>query len=368
MDNKPIRVAQIIGEAHEGGVEAFIMNYYRSIDRSKVQFDFFVESTSKLIDKELIESLGGKVIIIPPLRQIFKYQKTLKKLFKENKYDIVHAHKTTLNIFSLRPAKKAGIKVRISHAHSTTSPKEIIRNTIKNILRIFSKCYATDYFACSETAGRWLFGNKVYQLKRIKVIPNAIDYSRFEFNMKYRIQVRKELNIKKEKLIGNVGRLVTQKNQSFAIKILATLMAKDKNYKLLIVGSGHLKNRLINEASNYGILDNVIFMESCADVEKFYSAMDVFVLPSLYEGLGIVALEAQVNGLPCILSKNVPKEVVISDNVSFVDYSEEEWSSNLMVSTRKKTSFLLKKYDININSTLLCDLYINLSKNNLNKY
>ena len=154
--NKVIKVAQVIGEAAEGGVESCVMNYFRNIDRSKLEFTFFVESTSRIINKQKIEELGGKVVFIPSMKKIFTYQKTMKKLFKEGGYDIVHAHKTALNIFTLRAAKKAGIKVRISHAHSTSSPKEPLRNIIKNILR---KLFSKRINKC--TSFDWIFNTKL---------------------------------------------------------------------------------------------------------------------------------------------------------------------------------------------------------------
>ena len=173
--DRVIRVAQIIGKAINGGTEAFAMNYYTHIDRSKVQFDFFVESTSKIIDRELIESLGGRVVIIPSYKNPFNYIKILTKLFKDGNYDIVHSNMNALSVFTLRAAKKAGVPIRIAHSHSTSNKKEWKKTIIKNLLKPLSKIYATHYFACSELAGRWLFGNKTFDKGQVKVINNAIE-------------------------------------------------------------------------------------------------------------------------------------------------------------------------------------------------
>ena len=160
MEEKVIKVAQVIGMAVDGGTESVWMNYYRNIDKKKIQFDFLVENESKIINKKEIESMGGKIVIIPPYNNPIKYMRVLKKIFKENPYDIVHSNMNALSVFTLRAAKKAGIKVRIAHSHSTSNKKEWKKNILKNILRPFSKVYATHYLACSELAGRWLFGNK----------------------------------------------------------------------------------------------------------------------------------------------------------------------------------------------------------------
>ena len=181
VENKKIRVAQIIGKACNGGVEACIFNYFKAIDKSKVTFDFFVENTSDIINKDVIESMGGRVIITPKYTNLFKYLSFLRKKFKQEKYDIVHSNINTLSVFPLFTAWLAGIKVRIAHSHSTSNKKEHLRNLIKGILRPFSKVFATHYFACSELAGRWLFGNRTFNKGKVFVLNNAIDIDRFKF-------------------------------------------------------------------------------------------------------------------------------------------------------------------------------------------
>ena len=180
----PIRVAHIIGKWLGGGVEAVVMNYYRHIDRSKIQFDFLCDEDSTNIPYEEIEQLGGRVILIPPYQKVFKYQKELIRIFKENNYKIVHSHINTLSIFPLRAAKKAGVKVRIAHSHSTTNKKEWKKNLLKQVLRPFSKVYATNYMCCSELAGRWLFGDKTYDSGQVYLLNNAINLDKFKYNEK----------------------------------------------------------------------------------------------------------------------------------------------------------------------------------------
>lgn len=186
--DSPIRVAQIIGKWLGGGVESVVMNYYRHIDRSKIQFDFICDEDSTNIPYDEINSLGGKVILIPPYQKVIKYHNELKKVLKDGNYKIVHSHINTLSVFSLWAAKSAGVPVRIAHSHSTTNKKEKKKNLMKQVLKHFSKVFATDYMCCSELAGRWLFGDKEYDRGNVYLLNNAIDLDKF----KYDENIRKE--------------------------------------------------------------------------------------------------------------------------------------------------------------------------------
>ncbi|MCQ2613013.1 MAG: glycosyltransferase, partial [Treponemataceae bacterium] len=178
-----------------GGVESVVMNYYRNIDRTKVQFDFICDSDSTLIPYDEIESLGGRVFLVPPYQKLFPYRKALIKLFRENKYHIVHSHINTLSVFPLSAAKKAGVPVRIAHSHSSTNKKEWKKNILKQILRPWSKVFANEYFCCSELAGRFQFGNKAYDRGQVYLLNNAIDLEKFRFNEEVRKAKRNELGI-----------------------------------------------------------------------------------------------------------------------------------------------------------------------------
>jgi len=204
---EPIRIAQVMGKMTGGGVEAVVMNYYRHIDRKKIQFDFIIDEDSTNIPTTEIENLGGRVIIVPPYQKLFKYMKALEKVFRDNEYRIVHSHINTLSIFPLRAAKRACVPVRIAHSHSTFGKGEWKRNALKRILRLFSKAYATQYFVCSDYEGRWLFGNS-----EVFVVKNAIDTKKFKFDAETRHEVRQEFNIDGKLVIGHVGRFMTRKN------------------------------------------------------------------------------------------------------------------------------------------------------------
>lgn len=361
MENQePIRIAQIIGKWVGGGVESVVMNYYRHIDRTKIQFDFICDEDSTNIPYDEIEQLGGRVILVPPYQKVFEYQKELIKIFKDNNYKIVHSHINTLSVFPLRAAKKAGVPIRIAHSHSTTNKKEWKRNLVKQVLRPFSKVYATDYMCCSELAGRWLFGNKEYDKGNVYLLNNAIDLDKFKYNEKIRKEKRKELNIKDDTLvIGHVGRFVEQKNHRFLIDIFNEVHKQKENSILLLVGQGPLMEEMKEKVKILGIEDKVIFLGQRNDVNELYNAMDLFFFPSLYEGLGMVLIEAQANGLPCIASTEIPEIADISNNVQFYNLNDsiDTWLKNYEV---KRFKFIRKNciYDIKRETEKLEKKYI----------
>lgn len=351
-EQEPIRVAQIMGKWLGGGVEAVVMNYYRNIDRNKVQFDFICDEDSKYIPKEEIEHLGGKIILIPPYQKAFKYHKELKKVLKEGKYKIVHSHINTLSVFSLWAAKSAKVPVRIAHSHSTSNKKEWKKTLLKNMLRPFSKVFATDYFCCSELAGRWLFGNKTYNQGKVYLLNNAIDVDKFKYNEKVRKAKRKELNIKdKDLVIGHIGRFVKQKNHDFLIDIFNEIHKQNKNAILLLAGDGPLKEEIQNKVKELELEKNVQFLGQRNDANELYQAMDLFLFPSLYEGLGMVLIEAQCTGLPCVVSTEVPKIAKISKGVEFIPLSKNAkiWAdeSIKLITNKDIRKTILKTIKIN---------------------
>lgn len=342
-ENKTIRVAQIIGKWLGGGVESVVMNYYRNIDRNKIQFDFICDNDSTNIPYAEIESLGGKVILIPPYQKVIKYHKELKRILKKGNYKIVHSHINTLSVFSLFSAKCAGVPVRIAHSHSTTNKKEKKKNLIKQVLRPFSKVFATDYMCCSELAGRWLFGNKEYDKGNVYLLNNAIDLDKFKYDEKVRKEKRKELNINNGTLvIGHVGRFVEQKNHRFLIDIFNEVHKQNKNSILLLVGQGPLMGEIKEKVKKLGIEDSVKFLGQRNDTAELYQAMDVFCLPSLYEGLPVVGVEAQASGLFCLLSDDMTKETKVLKSTMFLTLEQNynEWANEII-----KNIINYKRYD-----------------------
>lgn len=316
---EPIRVAHIVGKWLGGGVEAVVMNYYRHIDRDKIQFDFICDDDSTNIPYKEIEELGGKVILVPGYQKPFKYHKELKRIFKENKYRIVHSHISTMSIFPLFAAWIARVPVRIAHSHSTTNKKEKKKNLMKQVLRPFSKVFANNYVCCSELAGRWLFGNKTYEKGKVFLLNNAIDLNKFKYDEKVRHAKRKELGIKKNQIvIGHIGRFVQQKNHDGLIDIFNEVHKQNKNAILLLAGQGPLTRTIKAKVKKLELEDSVVFLGQRNDANELYQAFDIFLLPSLYEGLPVVGVEAQAAGLLCILSSDMTKETKVLDTTRFI--------------------------------------------------
>lgn len=354
-DDEPVRVAQIMGKWVGGGVESVVMNYYRHIDRTKIQFDFICDDDSTNIPYEEIEKLGGKVILIPPYQKVFKYHNKLKKILKEGHYKIVHSHINTLSVFSLFAAKCAGVPVRIAHSHSTTNPKEKKKNIMKMVLRPFSKIFATDYLCCSELAGRWLFGDKEYDNGNVFLLNNAIDLDKFKYDNKVRKAKRKELNINDDTfVVGHLGRFVAQKNHTFLIDIFNEINKQNRNSILLLAGQGPLMEEMIEKVNNLGLNESVRFLGQRNDASELYQAFDLFLLPSLYEGLPVVGVEAQASGNLCYLSSDMTKETKVLDSTVFMslDSSAKEWADNIISSSKEfkkhDTKKEVSKYGFNI--------------------
>ncbi len=369
MSKEQIRIAHIVGKWVGGGVEAVIMNYYRYIDRNKIQFDFICDSDSTNIPYEEIEKLGGKVILIPPYQKIINYHRELKKVLKKGKYKIVHSHINTLSIFPLYAAKRAGIPIRIAHSHSTTNKKEWKKNLLKQVLKPLAKGFATDYFCCSEYAGRWLFGNKVYNDGKVYLLNNAIDLKKFKYNQKIRNKKRKELKIKDNQIvIGHIGRFVQQKNHDFLIDIFKEIHKQNKNTILLLAGQGPEKKKIKEKVKELHLSKAVKFLGQRNDANELYQAFDIFLLPSLYEGLPVVGVEAQASGLLCILSNSMTKETKVLETTKMIELNrkKEEWATIILKEysqfERKNTLEEIKRkgFDIQKESKKLEKKYFDL--------
>ena len=332
MNNEPIRIAQIMGKMNSGGVESVVMNYYRNIDKNKVQFDFIVDEDSKNIPKEEIENMGGKIILVPPYKNILSYMNILKNILRKGNYKIVHSHLNTLSVVPLYAAKMANVSVRIAHSHSTSNKKEWKKNILKNILKPFSKVNATHYFCCSEHAGRWLFGNKTYDDDKVKLINNAIDIDKFIYNEEIRDKIRKEIKVENKLVIGHVGRFVEQKNHTGLIDIFNEIYKINPDSVLLLAGDGPLLGDIRDKVNSLNLTDDVKFLGVRKDINNIMQGIDVFLLPSLYEGLPVVGVEAQASGSLCILSSNMTKETKVIETTKFLHISDEpkEWAKYIL--------------------------------------
>ena len=369
---EPIRIAQIVGKWLGGGVEAVVMNCYRHVDKEKIQFDFICDEDSTNIPYEEIEKLGGKIVIIPSYSKAFNYHKELKKVLKDGNYKIVHSHISTMSVFSLFAAKCAGVPVRIAHSHSTTNKKEKKKNLMKQVLRPFSKVFATDYMCCSELAGRWLFGDKEYDKGNVYLLNNAIDLDKFKYNESLRKMKRKELDIKDDTLvIGHIGRFVAQKNHDYLIDIFNEIHKKNNNSILLLAGQGPLMEDIKNKVKELNLDDSVKFLGQRNDANELYQAFDVFLLPSLYEGLPVVGVEAQAAGLLCYLSDDMTKETKVLDITKFMSLNNtpEEWANNILDDVKKykridtSKEMTAKNFNIKEEAKKLEEYYLNLYNN-----
>lgn len=308
---EPIRVAHVIGKLNAAGVEAVINNYYRNIDHNKFQFDYIIDSDGECQPPQELINMGARYFVVPPYQKLPQHIKALTKIFRENKYQIVHSGMNTLAPISMFCAWRAGVPVRINHNHSTAGKGETKRNILKYMLRPFAKCFATHYAACSKYAGEWLLGKRMMQNKKVTVFNNAIDAKKFSFNPIVRDEVRKELGIEEKYVIGHVGRFCFQKNHEFIIDTFNEVHKIDSNAILLLIGIGDLQDKIKKKVKSLNLEDSVFFLGVRKDVDRLYQAMDIFVLPSHYEGLPVVGVEAQAAGLPCLLSDQMTKETVI---------------------------------------------------------
>lgn len=317
---EPIRVLQIIGIVAGGGVEAVVLNYYKHIDRTKVQFDFIVHNDNKIDITQKVEAMGGKVYKVTPYyKNPIAFMWDIYKVIKRHHYRIVHSNMNTLSAFSLFAAWAAGAPVRILHNHSTSSPGETKRNIMKFMLRPFARLFANHYLACSRLAGEWMYGRKMMDSGKVTIVNNAIDLKKYAFNPQKRNLLRKELGLADEFVIGHVGRFMFPKNHEFLIDVFAEAYKKNPHMALLLVGDGPLRPAMEEKVRKLGLTDHVKFLGLRNNVQDFYHVMDILVLPSHYEGLPVVGVEAQANGLPCLFSTKVTKETRLTHSAQFLD-------------------------------------------------
>lgn len=358
------RVLHIVNRMGYGGIEAFLMNLYRNIDRKKVQFDFAVHTKKKgEYDKE-IKKLGGNIYYFTSRKDnLFEYYKDWNNFLKNNakNYSTIHMHVSSLTtIMPLVLAKKYNIKNRIIHAHNTFQ-KGKIHKILSNINKKRIRKYATKLFACSTEAGNYVYGNNNYEN-----INNGIDLEKYKFNIEKRKYKRKELNIKSDETVYiNIGRLTEEKNQVYLLSIFKEIYKHDNKSKLFIIGKGKLKSKIENEIKEMHLEEQVILLEGRSDIPEILQAVDIFLLPSLYEGLPVVAIEAQASGLKCFISKNVSPEVKLSNLVDFLDINKspkeiaEYILKNKSYERNNKIDINLEKYDIvKIVEYLLKNIYI----------
>lgn len=368
-DNEPIRIAQIVGKLWAGGVENVVFNYYRKIDKSKFQFDFYYDEDSTVEPPRDLIDMGAFFFKVPPYQNLPSYIKILREHFRKKKYEIVHSHLNTLSIFPLYAAWREGVPVRIAHNHSVPGGGETRRNVLKYSLRTFAKIFPTDYFACSEKAGRWMFGNKAFNKDKVFVLKNAIDFSKFRHDEELAAKYRKKLGLTNKFVIGHVGRFTYAKNHKFLIDIFAEIRKRRNDAILLLVGDGELHEEIVNKLKLNELYDSVVFVGKVLSTGQYYQVIDVMIFPSLFEGLPLTTIESQIAGVPVVLSEAIPKEAEISDGCKYMRLSDSvnQWAE-IAIKTKNKKIHLNKKsmdYDIDRAILRLQNWYLSKVGNNI---
>ena len=341
-----IRILQVYPQLNNAGTEMVMMNWYKNIDKNKVQFDFLVQKHGEL--DEIVESMGARVFVQPLTND---YKNNLLSFFKEhNEYNTVHTHTHKEMGVALEMAKKAGIKNRIAHSHNSRTDLPAIFKIYKMITSRKTEANATYFMSCSKEAAKWQFPRKYHQCQ---IVNNAIDLEKFLFNEECRTAFRNQFNLyENDKVICHVGRFAEQKNHKRIIKIINEMMKNDEKLHAFLIGVGPLLEQIKSEAK----YDRIHFLGNRTDVPDIMCASDLFLFPSLYEGLGIVAVEAQASGLHCIASDNVPKAADIGNNLFHqlsLNDSDEKWIQTINkyivpVKDRKEKSLSSFNTDYNI--------------------
>lgn len=361
---EPIRILHVLQRMESGGTQALLMNLYRNIDRSKVQFDFLVEYPDKEFYDEEIEKLGGKIYYTSVRKDynILKFKKQLREVLENNDYKIIHVHAYTIGYFVLKTAKKCGIPVRIAHSHNNETVRDK-KYIYKRIMQKLFTIHATDLFACSKEAGEYLFKNKEFH-----ILNNAIDSKKFIFDKAKRDKIRKELQFEDNFIVGHVGRLHDQKNHKFLFKVFEEIKKKKDNAKLILIGKGPLEEQLKEIVDNSSVKNDIMFLGVKSNVNEYFMAMDVFVLPSLFEGLGIVAIESQAAGIPTLTADTLPQSTLITPLIKHISLEEdlELWAnevieiSKINEKNQNMQQYIIDAgYDISVSSKMMEDYYIN---------
>lgn len=361
-----VKVLHVFEYFDQGGIENFVMNVYRNIDRDKYSFDFaFINRSKGYFDDEVV-SYGGNIYYFDTEKKTFSnYYKSLKRIIKEHgPFDVIHSHMYYFSGIILLIARLQGIQTRIAHSHETFKGRKptIVRKTYELVMRLLIRVNATQLLSCSNIAGKCVFGEKA----NCNTLYNGIDVERFRFNEKKRNDIRRTYNLQGKVVLLCVGRFADQKNHMFLINFFKKLLEKIENAELILIGNGVLKDSIVSKIKELNIEDKVVILSGVSNTEDFYSASDLFVLPAKYEGMSIVSVEAQVSGLSCLLSDNVPTEIDYTDLVVHLSLNEDEsiWiekAKQLLEIERNRSkyykNFLDSEFDIMHTVKELCEIY-----------
>ena len=367
---EPIRVLHILHSMNRGGAENAIMNYYRHIDRDKVQFDFLLTEPSKCQFEDEILSLGGRVFRVPQLtiRNPFPYLVGVWRFYKSHpEYRIVHSHTSSKSFFPLLIAKLAGIPVRICHSHGSRSEAGM-NGKIRDFLKPFLRASANHYIACGHDAAVWLYGTRLLQKGKVVLFPNVIEADHFDYNKKVRDKLRLSLGINDSTIVlGCTARFSAVKNHVFLLSLFKEFHNRVTDSVLILVGDGELKEDIVDMILTLGIKDSVIMPGVVSNVSDYVQAMDFFFLPSINEGIPLSLIEAQVSGLRCFVSEGVPRESDKTGLVSFLPLEKgvSFWTSRILneISYQRRShidDITIAGYNAAISALRLQEFYISL--------
>lgn len=374
---EPVRVLHILHSMNRGGAENAIMNYYRHIDRNKVQFDFLLTEPSKCQFEDEVLSLGGRVYRVPQLtiKNPLAYLSSIWRFYKSHsEYHIVHSHTSSKSVFPLLIAKLVGIPVRISHSHGSMSEAGM-RGKIRDLLKPLLKISATQFIACGHDAAIWLYGNRFLKKGKVLLFPNVIEAERFDYNKAVREKVRLSLGIKDSTIVlGCTARFSSVKNHSFLIAMFSEFHKTVTDSVLLLVGDGELKNDILELITALNLQDSVILTGVVKNVSEYEQAMDFFLLPSLNEGIPLSLIEAQVSGLRCIVSDGVPGESDKTGLVSFlplengIRFWTDQITGMIPYERQSRLSTIIDAgYDASSSAIRLENLYLDLYRETIDK-
>lgn len=355
---EPIRVLQENVIMNPGGIESLLMNLYRHIDRDIVQFDFMLHRPQRGKFDDEIESLGGRIYRTEPFNpfQHQKYMKSMEEVFRAYpEYKIIHAH-AELNYWPLKLAKKLGVPVRIAHSHNARSTINL-KYFFLLYEKMFIKKAASDLFMCSTIAGKWSYGQKAVANGQCVFLKNGIEVEKYVYNEEVRAEVRRKMGLGEKLVIGHVGRFMQQKNHNFLIDIFKNVHDKYPESVLLLVSEGRLMEEIKNKVNVLGLTDAVQFLGFRDDVHELMQAMDIFVLPSLWEGLPFTLVESQAAGLPSVISDVISDEAIVTNVITKVSLREkaDKWADVILEvyrnTKRKDTSEQVRDGGFDIVST-----------------
>lgn len=322
---KKKKICVVMPEIGSGGVEAVLLNFFSHMNCKKYDLNIITYKISNDYREKKFKDLGFTIFLIPPKKEgLVKSICAMHRNFKENGYDVVHAHMTMWNCIPMLLAWKRKVPIRISHSHLAVRQQGVVKKGILFLQQEIIKLFANKLCACGEDAAIFLYGRRTFENGKVTVIKNAIDAEKFKKNIVVRKDVRRELGISEHTFcIGHIGRFHEHKNHAFLLKIFKEIQKQIPDSKLLLVGDGNLKEKIIVEAKDNKIFPDVLFVGVRNDPERIYQAMDVFCLPSLYEGLPVVGIEAQAAGLPCVFSDGISSKVCITPLANMVSLSDD---------------------------------------------